>query len=65
VCKAAEKEVVFDLNQAREPFMKAKNNFFEASTLGSQEKSLKTVKYRTWILTISYFSEKLYVDFER
>jgi len=38
VHKAAEKEVGFDLNWAKETFMEAKKNFVEASTSGSQEK---------------------------
>jgi len=41
VCKAAEKEFRFDLNQAKETFMEAKNNFPEASTSGSQVKSTR------------------------
>lgn len=42
VCKAAEKEVNFDLNRAKETFLEAKKNFIEASTSGSQEKILET-----------------------
>ena len=38
VCKAAEKEVGFDLNLSKETFMEAKNKFSEASTSRSQEK---------------------------
>ena len=34
VSKAAEKDAEFDLKQAKETFMVAKKNFFEAHTLG-------------------------------
>lgn len=35
VQKVAEKEMDFDLNHAKETFLEAKENFIEASTLGS------------------------------
>lgn len=38
VHKANEKEVDFDLNHTKENFMEAKENFIEASTVGSHEK---------------------------
>jgi len=41
VRKATEKDVRFDLNMAKETFMEAKKNFVEASTSGSQEKSVE------------------------
>lgn len=42
--KAAEKEVRFEINQAKETFMKAKNICTEASTFGSQEKSTRNIE---------------------
>jgi len=35
ICKAPEKDIVFDLEHARETFMEAKKSFMKASTSGS------------------------------
>lgn len=42
VCKSPEKEATFDLARAKETFMEAKKSFAEASTSGSQGKTLET-----------------------
>lgn len=42
VCKAAEKEIDFDLNHVKETLMEEKKNFVGISTLGTQEKMLET-----------------------